>query len=191
MTPIDRELSPWSVALISSTVTLCLVFMVVTITHWIRDPNHPGRIVLRRGRWYPTVLSYPLSMMLLCALPVIPLSVGIDYVLPSNLSNEPEYRVLLSALPIPVWGTLCLGASLVLIAGLAMRWGWWVITGLWATGSVIAVMATGQFMAVMPNRWWDGVHDAVFSFAIALIYWGLAAGYAQQINNAYDTDNDG
>ena len=182
MSLTDRELSPWAIAIVSSSLTLCVVLTIAAIAFWVSGTDRPGQL-LKRGTWRPAILSDPLATVLLGALPVIPLSVGIDYVLPSDLATQDEYRVLLSALPIQAWGTFCLVAALILITGLVMRWGWWVITGLWATGSVITVMAVGQFLAVFPNRWWDGMHDSVFSMAIALIYWGLAIGYAQQNND--------
>lgn len=133
---------------------------------------------MRRGDWVP-LLPPAARLAVVMIVPLINLGWGVDYVLPSE-STAHSLSVVERAMPMVVWGVLCLAAGIVSLVGFIGRWRRVAAVGLWIGGSTFFALAAGQWAAVAGVPWLDGVRGPILATVVAAAQLGMAAGYAQQ-----------
>ena len=134
---------------------------------------------LRRGTWVP-LLPLPARLAVVTLVTVEPIMRGIDYILPDAEPPATQLSVLERAMPITVWGILCLIAGLTALVGFSGRWRRITVAGLWLGGSVYVALAAGQWAAVAGHPWLDGLRGPAIVSLLALAQLGMAVGYAMQ-----------
>ena len=141
-----------------------------------------------RGTWTP-LIPLPARWAVVGVIPLVPLSYGADYLLHQHRHTRPgdagqlndSYTIVELAMPIQVWGVLCLTAGLLMGIGFHMRWPRPVIIGSWLSGGVLGSLSVGRFVGVADLPWWDGISGPVIVGAVAVACWGMAIGYTKQL----------
>lgn len=137
--------------------------------------------MIRRGEWVP-LLPKTARLPVVMAVPLEPILRGLDYMLPGEETST-QLSVVERAMPMPVWGALCLLTGLVAFAGFLGRWRRVTVAGLWIGGSVYATLAAGQWWVVWEEPWLDGIRGPAIVTLLAVAQLGMAVGYAQQPDN--------
>ena len=134
-------------------------------------------IRIRRGDWHP-LLPPRVRAWVVGVVPGVPLVWGADYLHGTDTSES--LSVVEKALPIQWWGIACLLVGALQLVGFVGRWIWVAITGAWASGSLLATLATGEFVGIVHAPGWDGFRGPALLALVAYASFGIAIGYAQQ-----------
>ena len=133
---------------------------------------------IHRGTWVP-LLPRSARMAVVTIVPLEPIVRGLDYVLPPQVVAN-QLSIVEQAMPLTLWGILCLTGGLLASTGFIGRWRRITITGLWIGGSTYAALAAGQWAVVSGEPWLDGVRGPAIVTLMAVAQLGMAVGYAQQ-----------
>ncbi|WP_412475373.1 hypothetical protein ACK8HH_17005 [Gordonia sp. LUNF6] len=117
---------------------------------------------------------------MIIVVPIEPILRGLDYVLPGAVPPAVQLSQVEQAMPLWLWGTLCLIAGLTALTGFLGRWRRLTVVGLWIGGSVYAALAVGQWIAVAHQPWLDGLRGPSIVTLLCLAQLGMAIGYAAQ-----------
>ncbi|QRY62770.1 hypothetical protein JVX90_00385 [Gordonia sp. PDNC005] len=134
--------------------------------------------MIRRGDWVP-LLPKLARIAVVSAVPAELIIRGADYVLPGEGSSH-QLTVVESAMPLWVWGTLCLGFGLTQAAGLLGRWRRVTAAALWLGGVLYVALAAGQWWAVADVPFLDGFRGPGIVSIFCLAQLGMGAGYSLQ-----------
>ncbi|MGB3301769.1 MAG: hypothetical protein WBA98_03685 [Gordonia sp. (in: high G+C Gram-positive bacteria)] len=136
-------------------------------------------LTLHRGQWMP-LLPESVRMVVIMALPVEAIMRAYDYLTPDIDETAVSLSVVERMMPLGVWGVLCAIVGVVTLWGLAWRWPRTAITGLRLGAATYAVLAAGQWIAVVENPWLDGIRGPGMASIFAFAYFGMALGYVRQ-----------
>lgn len=134
-----------------------------------------------RGDWQP-LLPPRARIAVVMAVPTEAVLRAWDYLTPNLEPPAQQLTVVEQMMPLPAWGALCAIVAAVTLCGLFMRWPRTAIAGLRLGGATYAVLAIGQWVAVIENPWLDGVRGPAIVTIFALAYLGLARGYSAQLD---------
>lgn len=134
---------------------------------------------ITRGTWVP-LLPLPARLAVVTLVTVEPMLRGIDYMLPDAEPPATQLSVIEQAMPIGLWGVLCLIAGATALAGFLGRWRRVTVAGLWLGFATYACLALGQWAAIVDQPWFDGLRGPAIVTLLSLAQLGMAIGYALQ-----------
>lgn len=130
-----------------------------------------------RGDWTP-LLPERTRLILAWLVALVPVTFGIDYLMPGPDDQMPSLTIVESQAPMWVWGTICMAGGLLMMAGIALRWTRIVVLGSLISAAVLTTIAIGRAVAISERPFLDGISVPITMGVVAAACWGFAIGFA-------------
>lgn len=130
-----------------------------------------------RGDWTPLLPEHT-RLILVWLVAVVPVSFGIDYLMPGPDDQMPSLTIVESQAPMWLWGTICLTGGLSMMAGIALRWTRLVVLGSLISAAALTTIAVGRAVAIAERPFLDGISVPITMGVVAAACWGFAIGFS-------------